>query len=98
MNGANPRFWAGPLRYWRWAARERPGLFWAVVIGSIGPLTLATVPPIRRAIGDPDAAPIPLTYPGMFPSFFLLCIIVCLVWWGREMGEGRCWFGLGFEV
>ncbi|KAH6628466.1 hypothetical protein F5144DRAFT_604634 [Chaetomium tenue] len=63
MNGATPRFWAGPLRYWRWAARERPGLFWAVIIGGLGPVTLAVVPPLRHAIGDPDAPPIPLTYP-----------------------------------
>ncbi|KAL2132913.1 hypothetical protein VTI74DRAFT_3162 [Chaetomium olivicolor] len=63
MNGATPRFWAGPLRYCRWAARERPGLFWAVFIGALGPVTLVTVPPIRRAIGDYDAAPIPMTYP-----------------------------------
>ncbi|KAJ4298639.1 n19m, NADH-ubiquinone oxidoreductase 9.5 kDa subunit [Collariella sp. IMI 366227] len=63
MNGASPRFWAGPLRYCRWAARERPSLFWAVFIGSCGPVTLATVPPIRRYFGDFDAAPIPMTYP-----------------------------------
>jgi hypothetical protein len=67
MSGATPRFWAGPVRYCRWAARERPGIFWAVVIGAVGPVTLITVPPIRRRIGDYDAAPIPMTYPGMFP-------------------------------
>ena len=105
MNGATPRFWAGPLRYWRWAARERPGQFWAVVIGSLGPLTLATVPPIRRAIGDPDAAPIPLTYPGMFPFFLSLCVF----WLDLGFGGGRerrgdvglvvgfaVWVGLGW--
>ncbi|KAK4151447.1 hypothetical protein C8A00DRAFT_45340 [Chaetomidium leptoderma] len=65
MNAAavTPRFWAGPLRYVRWSARERPGYFWAVFIGALGPVSLLTVPPLRRAIGDPDAAPIPLTYP-----------------------------------
>ncbi|KAL2017372.1 hypothetical protein VTK56DRAFT_2252 [Thermocarpiscus australiensis] len=60
---AGPRFWAGPLRYWRWAARERPALFWSVCIGALGPATLAVVPPLRRRLGDPDAPPIPLTYP-----------------------------------
>jgi hypothetical protein len=65
MNGATPRFWAGPLRYCRWAARERPGIFWALFIGALGPVTLITVPPIRRRVGDYDAAPIPMTYPGM---------------------------------
>ena len=66
MSGATPRFWAGPFRYWRWAARERPGMFWACVLGGLGPATLVVVPPIRHRLGDPDAAPIPLTYPSMF--------------------------------
>ena len=66
MSGATPRFWAGPLRYCRWAARERPGMFFAVVLGGLGPVTVAVVPPIRYALGDPDAPRIPLTYPGMF--------------------------------
>ncbi|KAK1768676.1 NADH-ubiquinone oxidoreductase 9.5 kDa subunit [Phialemonium atrogriseum] len=63
MSTALPRFWAGPIRYCRWAAREKPAYFWSIVIGAAGPLSLATVPPIRRAIGDHDAAPIPMTYP-----------------------------------
>ncbi|KAL2161365.1 hypothetical protein VTH06DRAFT_8587 [Thermothelomyces fergusii] len=63
MSGATPRFWAGPLRYCRWAARERPAYFWSVVIGGLGPVTLAVVPPVRRALGDENAPPIPLTYP-----------------------------------
>lgn len=63
MSSAFPRFWAGPIRYCRWAAREKPAYFWSIVIGAAGPLSLATVPPIRRAIGDHDAAPIPMTYP-----------------------------------
>jgi hypothetical protein len=65
MSGTVPRFWATPLRYCRWAARERPGYFWSVVIGALGPVTLVVVPPLRRAVGDYDAKPIPLTYPGM---------------------------------
>lgn len=63
MSGQTPRFWAAPLRYWRWAARERPGLFWAVVIGGLGPASLVVVPPLRKRLGDTDAAPIPMTYP-----------------------------------
>ncbi|KAK4456787.1 hypothetical protein QBC42DRAFT_51879 [Cladorrhinum samala] len=58
-----PRFWAGPLRYIRWSARERPAYFWSVFVGALGPVTLIAVPPIRRRLGDHDAAPIPLTYP-----------------------------------
>jgi len=59
-----PRFWAGPLRYCRWAARERPAYFWSVFIGALGPVTLVVVPPIRKALGDEDAPTIPMTYPG----------------------------------
>ncbi|KAK2075061.1 hypothetical protein P8C59_009219 [Phyllachora maydis] len=58
-----PHFWASPLRYFRWAARERPNLFWSCVLGGIGPVMLFTVPPLRRFLGDPDAAPYPRTYP-----------------------------------
>ncbi|KAL1872284.1 hypothetical protein VTK73DRAFT_1666 [Phialemonium thermophilum] len=63
MSGVAPHFWAAPLRYCRWAARERPAYFWSVIIGAAGPVCLAVVPPIRRALGDEDAPPIPLTYP-----------------------------------
>ncbi|KAK4116973.1 hypothetical protein N656DRAFT_742802 [Canariomyces notabilis] len=59
----SPRFWATPIRYLRWASRERPAYFWSVAIGACGPLTLAIVPPVRRWLGDEDAPPIPLTYP-----------------------------------
>lgn len=73
-SAATPRFWANPLRYCRWAARERPAYFWSVVIGAMGPVTLATVPPLRRRLGDEDAPPIPLTYPGA-SFFFSLSLI-----------------------
>ncbi|KAL2149827.1 hypothetical protein VTH82DRAFT_7503 [Thermothelomyces myriococcoides] len=63
MSGAAPHFWATPIRYCRWAARERPAFFWSVVVGALGPVTLAVVPPVRRALGDENAPPIPLTYP-----------------------------------
>ena len=66
MSAITPRFWAAPIRYCRWASRERPAYFWSVIIGAAGPVMLFTVPPIRRALGDDDAPPIPLTYPGMF--------------------------------
>lgn len=65
MSGALPRFWAGPIRYCRWSARERPAYFWSVVVGALGPVMLVTVPPIRRAVGDYDAPQIPMTYPSM---------------------------------
>lgn len=83
MSGATPRFWAGPLRYWRWAARERPGMFWACVLGGLGPATLVVVPPIRHRLGDPDAPPIPLTYPSMFFPLFLFLPTDVERWGGR---------------
>ncbi|KAI0013822.1 hypothetical protein F4779DRAFT_613095 [Xylariaceae sp. FL0662B] len=58
-----PQFFAGPLRYSRWAARERPALFWSVIIGCAGPVVLVTVPPSLKALGYERAKPIPMTYP-----------------------------------
>ncbi|TPX10648.1 uncharacterized protein E0L32_008382 [Thyridium curvatum] len=63
MSAVTPRFWAAPIRYCRWAARERPAYFWSVIVGAAGPVVLATVPPFRKMIGDEDAPPVPLTYP-----------------------------------
>ncbi|KAK0737576.1 hypothetical protein B0T21DRAFT_411014 [Apiosordaria backusii] len=63
MPGVTPRFWAAPLKYCRWAARERPSLFWSCVVAGLGPVHLIVVPPIRRALGDYDAAQVPMTYP-----------------------------------
>ncbi|KAK3363445.1 hypothetical protein B0T25DRAFT_562460 [Lasiosphaeria hispida] len=58
-----PHFWAAPIRYFRWAAREKPAYFWSVVIGAAGPVSLIVVPPLRHRFGDPDAPTIPMTYP-----------------------------------
>ncbi len=63
-SGLAPRFWAGPIRYCRWAAREKPAYFWSVMLGAAGPVTLAVVPPVRHYFGDLDAPVIPTTYPG----------------------------------
>ncbi len=63
-----PFFWQSPLRYLRWSARERPAYFWSVAVGAAGPVILAVVPPVRRYLGDEDAPPIPMTYPGVFFS------------------------------
>ncbi|EPE05253.1 nadh-ubiquinone oxidoreductase kda subunit [Ophiostoma piceae UAMH 11346] len=62
----NPRFWATPLRYCRWAARERPNYFWPVVIGACAPLTFVVGPPIRKLLGDENPPAIPMTYPGAY--------------------------------
>ncbi|KAG8414764.1 n19m, NADH-ubiquinone oxidoreductase 9.5 kDa subunit [Metarhizium acridum] len=49
-----PIFWSTPLKYCRWAARERPALFWSVIIGAAGPIAMPIVPPIRKYFGDVD--------------------------------------------
>ncbi|GAP90171.1 putative NADH-ubiquinone oxidoreductase kda subunit [Rosellinia necatrix] len=63
MSNLTPRFWSGPLRYWRWASRERPALFWSCIIGGAGPVILFTVPPALKRLGYERAPPIPMTYP-----------------------------------
>ncbi len=64
MSTLRPFFWATPIRYCRWAAREHPAYFWSVIVGAAGPVYLAAVPPLRKYFGDVDAPTIPLTYPG----------------------------------
>ncbi|KZZ89409.1 hypothetical protein AAL_07708 [Moelleriella libera RCEF 2490] len=61
---SSPAFWSAPFKYCRWAARERPAIFWSVMIGAAGPVAMPIVPPIRKYFGDVDPAPIPVTYPG----------------------------------
>ncbi|KAI0467456.1 hypothetical protein F4859DRAFT_494502 [Xylaria cf. heliscus] len=58
-----PLLWSGPLRYWRWASREHPALFWSCVIGLSGPVIIFTVPPTLRLLGYERTKPIPMTYP-----------------------------------
>ncbi|KAE8454390.1 hypothetical protein EG329_000012 [Mollisiaceae sp. DMI_Dod_QoI] len=60
---ALPRFWSQPLRYMRWAATEKPAIFYSLVIGTMGPVSIVVVPPIRRMLGDQKRPEIPLTYP-----------------------------------
>lgn len=61
--GPAPLFWSTPLRYWRWAARERPAYFWSMVIGLAGPAAILVIKPIRYYVGDVDAPQVPLSYP-----------------------------------
>ncbi|KAJ5745310.1 NADH-ubiquinone oxidoreductase subunit [Penicillium odoratum] len=58
-----PQFWSTPLRYIRWASHEKPAIFFSLIIGSMGPVALVGLPPLRRALGDVDPEPIPLSYP-----------------------------------
>ncbi|KAI9802599.1 MAG: hypothetical protein M1833_001673 [Piccolia ochrophora] len=60
---SSPRFWAGPLRYLRWASHEKPAIFYSICLGSLGPPMMVIVPPIRHRLGDGPREPIPLTYP-----------------------------------
>ncbi|CAF9908730.1 MAG: hypothetical protein GOMPHAMPRED_006288 [Gomphillus americanus] len=63
MSSAFPKFFQQPFRYMRWAAHEKPAIFYSLVIGSCGPPMILIVPPIRRYFGDGPREPIPLTYP-----------------------------------
>ena len=62
----NPRFFSQPVRYLRWAAIEKPAIFWSLILGSMGPAMFLVVPPIRRVLGDDPIPKIPLTYPSTF--------------------------------
>lgn len=66
MSGVYPRFWATPIRYLQWSARERPAYFWSIVVGAIGPISIPITLKIREWAGDENAPKIPVTYPGMF--------------------------------
>lgn len=78
MSAAAPLFWSAPFKYCAWAAREKPALFWSVIIGAAGPLAMPIGPPLRRWLGDVDPAPIPVTYPGTFLLLPLLPAPSCL--------------------
>jgi len=60
---SSPRFFSQPLRYLRWASYEKPAIFYAFIVGSLGPVIMVVVPPMRRRLGDGPREPIPLTYP-----------------------------------
>ncbi|KAH9939615.1 uncharacterized protein BXZ73DRAFT_43651 [Epithele typhae] len=50
-------------RYLQRQAHEQPVIFYSLIIGSVGPIMVATVPPIRRAFGWKPTEPAPLSYP-----------------------------------
>lgn len=47
-------------------AHESPVLFYSVVIGTIGPVMVVTVPPIREYFGYRPSEMVPTTYPRAF--------------------------------
>ncbi|KAF2237936.1 hypothetical protein EV356DRAFT_529840 [Viridothelium virens] len=58
-----PYFFRTPIRYMRWAAHEKPAIYYSCIVGALGPVVLAVVPPLRHRFGDLDRPQIPLTYP-----------------------------------
>ncbi|CAI6341087.1 unnamed protein product [Periconia digitata] len=63
MASTQPFFFQQPLRYLRWISINKPAYFYSIVIGSIGPVMVFTVPPIRRYLGYERSPRIPQTYP-----------------------------------
>lgn len=66
---AKPIFWSQPFRYMRWASHEKPAIFYSIIMGSLGPVFLLGLPPIRRYFGDEDPTQVPMTYPSMLCLF-----------------------------
>lgn len=62
-NMSTPRFFQQPFRFLRWASHERPSLFYACIMGGMGPILLIVDPPIKRYFGIERRPAIPLTYP-----------------------------------
>lgn len=56
-------FWTSPMKYLKWAAHERPNVFYSLLIGAMGPITLIVVPPVRKAMGIQRVEAAPLSYP-----------------------------------
>ncbi|KAF9003937.1 hypothetical protein BDQ17DRAFT_1279322 [Cyathus striatus] len=50
-------------RYLQTQAHESPVIFYSIVIGTIGPIMAAAVPPIRVHFGYKPAEMVPTTYP-----------------------------------
>ena len=61
------QFWSTPGLYIKWAARNKPAIFWSIVVGSVGPVMALVVPPVRARFGDGPRPQIPLTYPSESP-------------------------------
>ncbi|KAF3479712.1 NADH-ubiquinone oxidoreductase subunit [Arthroderma uncinatum] len=72
---SKPFFFSQPFRYMRWASYEKPAIFYSLVIGSLGPVALFTLPPIRRYFGDVDPAEVPFSYPGTLHALTIIRLI-----------------------
>lgn len=51
-------------------AHEYPVIFYSVVIGSVGPVMVLTIPPLRERAGYKSGEMIPATYPSTFLVIF----------------------------
>ncbi|KAK4624714.1 NADH-ubiquinone oxidoreductase [Fulvia fulva] len=56
-------FWQAPRQYMQWAMRAKPAIVWSIALGSLGPVVMVVVPPIRTYFGDGPRQQIPLSYP-----------------------------------
>ncbi|KAI9676042.1 MAG: hypothetical protein M1817_000785 [Caeruleum heppii] len=63
MASTSPRFFQQPLRYLHWASIEKPAIFYSLILGSLGPVAMLVVPPLRQRFGDGRRERIPGTYP-----------------------------------
>ncbi|PWN35120.1 uncharacterized protein FA14DRAFT_189127 [Meira miltonrushii] len=51
------------FKYLQRQAHENPTIFFAIIIGAVGPVAVVTVPPIRRSFGWVPTERIPSTFP-----------------------------------
>jgi hypothetical protein len=69
MAGTWPKFWSQPIRYMRWAAHEKPALFFSTVLGCVGPISLLFWRPMKEKYFGWQPRPlIPTTYPSMLAT------------------------------
>ncbi|KAF8484355.1 hypothetical protein JB92DRAFT_3029068 [Gautieria morchelliformis] len=55
--------WRNAYRSTRQFAHEKPVIFFSLVLGGIGPVLVAVVPPIRTSMGWKPEARVPTSYP-----------------------------------
>ncbi|KAF9468093.1 hypothetical protein BDZ94DRAFT_1184442 [Collybia nuda] len=50
-------------RYLQRQAHENTVIFYSVVLGTVGPVMVVAIPPIRESFGYRPAEPVPTSYP-----------------------------------
>ena len=78
---STPRFFQQPIKYLRWASHEKQAIFYATIVGLMGPAALFYAPPLRRLFND-DAPRerIPFTYPSMgFSPYTFNCVDLTII-------------------